>query len=345
MVPVKAAIIRRFGPPEVLTIKDLPEPSLGESDVLIHTRAIGLNFADVFGRLGYYPAIPKPPFVPGIEISGVVEKKGKAVRDLNVGDSVLAFTRQRGYAEYVAVPSRQAVRIPKKMDFQEAAAFGVTTLTAYHGLVTLGGIKKGSHVLLHAAAGGVGTMSLQLGRHEGAIIHATVGSDVKVELVRSLGATTITNYVTDDFVEPIRRATEGRGVDIVFDSVGGRIFRKGWKLLAPMGRYVLYGFASVTGERGVAKLRVAQESLAVPFLYPPTLVSKNVGLLGFNLYFLMGETRYLKGAMKTLLKLYEQGVLRPVIGRIYPFEEIVEAHRYLQSRKSVGKVVVTMESK
>jgi NADPH2:quinone reductase len=341
---VKAATIQRFGPPEVLTIKEVPEPVPGDSEVLVHTKAIGLNFADVFARLGYYPAIPRPPFVPGIEVAGVVEEKGKAVRHLNVGDRVLAFTRQKGYAEYVAVPSGQAVRIPKKMGFQEAAAFGVTALTAYHGLVTLGGMKKGSHVLLHAAAGGVGTMSLQLCKHVGAAVHATVGSDQKVALVRSLGAATITNYTIDDFVEPVRRATEGRGVDIVFDSVGGRIIRKGWKLLAPMGRYVLYGFAAVTGEKGVAKIRAARESLAVPLIYPPSLVSKNVGLLGFNLYFLMEETLYLKETMKSLLKLYEQGVVRPIIGHIYPFHDIAEAHRFLQSRKSVGKVVVTTES-
>jgi NADPH:quinone reductase-like Zn-dependent oxidoreductase len=339
---MKAALIRRFGPPEELSICDMPTPSVGDSDVLIRTEAIGLNFADVFARMGYYPGVPKPPFVPGIELSGKIEKKGKAVRELKVGDRVLAFTKQKAYAEFVAVPFRQAIRIPKRMDFKEAAAFGVTSLTAFHGLVTLGSMKKGDRVLLHAAAGGVGTMALQLARHAGAIVHATVGSDSKMELVRSLGAETITNYVTDDFAESIRQATSGKGVDIVLDSVGGRVFRKGWKLLAPMGRYILFGFAAVADRDGVSKLRAARESLSVPLIYPPSLVSKNISFAGFNLYFLMEKTSYLSSAMKTLLHLYERGIMYPVIGAVYPFEKIVEAHRFLQSRRSVGKVVVLM---
>lgn len=339
---MKAALIKRFGPPDVLSICEVPLPSVGPSDVLVRTKAIGLNFADIFARLGYYPSIPEPPFVPGIELSGVIEGKGKAVRDLKIGDRVLVFTRQKGYAEYVSVPSSQASRIPKRMGFHEAAAFGVASLTAYHGLVTLGSMKEGDRVLLHAAAGGVGIAALQLARHFGAVVHATVGSTSKMELVRSLGAETVTNYSDDDFVEPVRRSTNGEGVDIVFDSVGGHVFRKGWKLLAPMGRYILYGFAAVADHKGVSRLRAVRESLSVPLIYPPSLVSKNVSLIGFNLYFLMEKAQYLRNALKTLFALYERGILRPVIGAEYPFERIVEAHRFLQSRKSVGKVVVTL---
>jgi NADPH:quinone reductase-like Zn-dependent oxidoreductase len=341
---VKAAVIERFGPPEVLSICDVPLPSVGPSDVLVRTKAIGLNFADIFARLGYYPSIPRPPFIPGIEVSGVIEQKGGAVRDLKTGDRVVVFTRQKGYAEYVSVPSGQVGRIPRRMGFREAAAFGVTSLTAWHGLVTLGNMKKGEHVLLHAAAGGVGTASLQLARHAGAVVHATVGSNAKMNIVASLGAETVTNYAEDDFAEPVRRATDGHGVDIVFDSVGGRVFRRGWKLLAPMGRYVLYGFAAVAGEKGVGKMRAARESLSMPLIFPPSLVSKNKSLTGFNLYFLMQEAEYLRKALKNLFALYERGVLKPVIGAEYPFERIVEAHRFLQSRKSIGKVVLTLNS-
>jgi NADPH2:quinone reductase len=339
---VKAAIIKRFGPPEVLSICEMPIPAVGDSEVLIRTQAIGLNFADIFARLGYYPAIPEPPFVPGIELSGVIEKRGKSVRDLETGDRVLAFTKQKGYAEYVSVPSVQVIRIPKRMGFQEAAAFGVASLTAYHGLVTLGQLKRGEQVLLHAAAGGVGIAAMQLARHYGAVIHATVGSQAKMELVRTLGACSVTNYSEDDFVETVRRATNGRGVDVVFDSVGGRVFRKGWKLLVPMGRYILYGFAAVADHRGVSKLRAVRESISMPLIFPPSLVSKNISLIGFNLYFLMEMTGYFRNALRTLLRLHEQGILRPIIGGEYPFERIVEAHRFLQSRKSVGKIVVSV---
>ncbi len=339
---MKADLISRFGPPDVLSISEVPVPTVGDSEVLVRTEVIGLNFADVFARLGFYPAIPKPPFVPGIEVSGVIEKIGKSVRGLKSGDRVLAFTKQKGYAEYVSVPSAQVLRIPKRMGFQEAAAFGVTSLTAYHGLVTLGAMKKEDRVLLHAAAGGVGIAALQLARHFGAVVHATVGSRSKMEVVQSFGADTVTNYSEDDFIDPVRCATNGRGVDIVFDSVGGRVFRKGWKLLTPMGRYILYGFAAVIGQKGVGKLHAAREALSVPLIYPPSLVSKNISVIGFNLYFLMEKADYLRSVMRVLFRLHERGVLRPVIGAEYPFERIVDAHTFLQSRKSVGKVVVTM---
>jgi NADPH:quinone reductase-like Zn-dependent oxidoreductase len=316
--------------------------SIGAGDVLVRTSAIGLNFADIFARLGYYPGIPKPPFVPGIEFSGIVDAVGASVRGIKNGDHVFGFSKQNAYAEYVAVPRDFILRMPRTMNFEEAAAFGVTSLTAYHGLITLGQLRRGEKLLVHAAAGGVGTAALQLASHRGAVIYATVGSTEKMKVAEDLGADVVINYSVDDFASIVRRETNGQGLDIVFDSVGGKIMRKGWKLLAPMGRYVLYGFAAATNERGINKLKALQESLAFPIIYPPSIVTKNLSLMGFNLYFLTQKTEYLRTARQRLLRWYDKGILRPVVGSVFPFEKIVEAQRFLQSRKSVGKVVVTV---
>lgn len=339
---MRAYSIDRFGAPQVLTLLEKPVPSPGPGDVLIRTKSIGLNFAEIFARLGYYPGLPELPFVPGIELSGVIEKIGLEVRGWKKGDRVLAFTRQGAYAEYVVTPVAQISKMPRRMGFQDAAGFGVASLTAYHAMVTLAHATRGEWMLLHAAGGGVGTIALQLARHIGIKVFATVGSDSKRELVSSLGARTVINYRQEDFAGIVREQSDGYGVDIVLDSVGGRVFRKGWKLLAPMGRYVLYGFAAVADREKVGKLKAFREAAAVPFIYPPTIVSKNVSLMGFNLYFLGQRTDYLQMAMRYLLRLYEKKAIRPVVGAEYPFERMVDAHRFLQSRESVGKVVVNI---
>ena len=339
---MRAAVITKFGPPEVLQIRDIPVPSIGAGEVLVRTRAIGLNFAEVFARLGYYPGIPKPPFVPGIEFSGVVEAAGVSVRGFKKGDRVFGFSKHNAYAEFVAVPKESILRMPRTMNFEEAAAFGVASMTAYHGLVTLAHLARGERVLIHAAAGGVGVAALQISRHLGATAYATVGSEAKMKIAEELGAEVVINYSRDDFAAILRNETMGEGLDVILDSVGGRIIRKGWKLLAPMGRYVLFGFAAVAGDRGVNKLKALQEAISIPLIYPPSMVSKNVSLMGFNLYFLAQKTKYFRKTMEHLLKWYAKGILRPMVGTVFPFDKIAEAQAFLQSRKSVGKVVANV---
>jgi len=339
---MRAVQISKFGPPSVLKIVEIRVPETREHDVLVRVRAIGLNFADVFARLGYYPSIPKPPFVPGIEFAGTVEKVGKSVKGFKKGDRVFGFSRQNAYAEYVSVGSDLLTRMPRTMTFEEGSAFGVAALTAYYALVSLGQVQKGEHLLLHAAAGGVGIAALQIARHLGVHVYATIGSDSKAKTVRELGAKRVINYVDEDFAAIVNQETGNRGVDVVLDSVGGKVLRKGWKLLAPRGRYILFGFAAIAGKKGVPKLKAALEVLSTPLIYPPSMVTKNVSLMGFNLYFLMDETEILRSAMRTLMHWYEKGIVRPVIGAVYEFDKIPEAQAFLQSRKSIGKVVVTL---
>ncbi len=339
---MRTIVISRFGVPEVLKIVERPVPKPDINDVLVRVKAIGLNFADILARLGLYPSIPDPPFVPGLEFSGIVESVGSKTKRIKKGDRVLGFTRQGAYAEYLCVKADQVHPIPRQMTFVEAASMGVTYLTAFHGLVTLANMRRGERVLIHAAAGGVGTAVIQLAKHYGAEVFATASSTRKLEIAKREGADHCINYAEDDFARVIRRETDGYGIDIVMDSVGGRIFRKGWTLLAPMGRYVLYGFASVTGKRKINKAHLLREVLSMPPLFPPTLVSKNVGIFGFNLYFLAHKTEYLQATIDKLLRLYGRKKIKPVVGRTFPFEEVVSAHEHLQSRESVGKVVLVI---
>jgi alcohol dehydrogenase len=193
---------------------------------------------------------------------------------------------------------------------------------------------------LHAAAGGVGLASIQIAKHLGLEIFATAGSAEKLLAAEREGADYVINYRDGDFAAPVKRQTGGYGVDIVMDSVGGSVFRRSWKLLAPMGRYVLYGFASVTGKGGLNRLRMVKEAVQVPLLFPPSMVSRNVSLMGFNLYFLTHKVRYLKGATRQLLSWYEKKIIAPSFGSAFAFDEIPQAHEFLQSRKSIGKVIV-----
>jgi NADPH:quinone reductase-like Zn-dependent oxidoreductase len=339
---MRAAVVTRKGGPEVLEIRELPEPEPGPGQVRVRVKAIGLNFADVLMRLGVYTGTPAAPFVPGLEFSGVIEKVGDGVDAFRGGEPVMAVTRCGSHAELVVLDALRAMRLPAQMSFEEGAAFPVNYLSAHCGLVHLGRICAGERLLLHAAAGGVGIAAIQLARHIGAEIFGTAGSAAKVELIRSMGVEHPINYRVDDFAAVVRRLAGQSGIDVVMDSVAGRLFKPGWDLLAPMGRYIIYGMASVSGTGGLNYLRAAREWLALPRIRPLDMVAANRTLAGFHLGTLDPSHAYFRSASGEIAGLYERGILRPFVGATFPFERIREAHDHLQSRASTGKVVVTV---
>lgn len=339
---MRAWIVTKYGGPESLSLVDHPEPRPGPGMLLVRVRAIGLNFADLFGRMGVYPMTPSVPFIPGLEFTGEILEAADGVTTLRPGMRVMGYSRHGSHAELVAVHARNVVPVPDAMSDEEAAAFTVTAMTAYHGMVTLAHVRKGERVLVHAAAGGVGLAMLQLGRHLGAELFGTAGTDVKCRVAAEHGAHHTINYRADDFATEIRRITGGGGVDVVQDSVGGRVFRKGWSLLNSMGRYVLYGVADVTGPGGLNRIRAGLALGRMALLAPSSLVQANRSIAGFNLGTIVGKEGLLLEEASAIAGLYRQGVLRPVVGRTFPFAEMVEAHRFLQERRSVGKVVVRL---
>jgi len=337
---MKAAFVTRHGGPGVLRIREAPVPRPEPTQVLVRVRAIGLNFADVFSRLGVYPNTPRVPFIPGLEFSGDVVEMGQEVRLFKGGERVMGYSRNGSHAEYVAVNERLTMEMPPSMTYEEGSSFLAAYLTGYHGIVRLAHIRTGEKLLVHAAAGGVGLATVQLAKHLGAEIFATAGTDAKVAVVKSQGAHHVMNYVTHDFAEEIRKTTHGYGVDVVMDSVGGETYRKSWELLAQMGRYVLFGVSAVTGKGSLNRLRAAHVLAAMKPVFPPRLLGANKGIFGFNLGTLQEKETYFREAAMELLRMYEVGALKPYIGARFPFDQIVEAHQTLQTRQSVGKVVV-----
>lgn len=337
---MKAAVVTKYGGPEVMEIRDVPIPTPGYGQILVRVRSIGLNFADIFGRLGVYPNTPPAPFVPGLEFSGEVVAVAPDVTKFKGRERVMGYSRLGSHAEYVALDARYATEAPEAMSFDEAASFLATGISAYHGIVRLANLRRGEHLLIHAAAGGVGLATIQIAKSLGARIFATAGTDEKLALAREYGADHSINYRERDFAGEIGSLTDGYGVDVVMDSVGGDVYKKSWQLMAEMGRYILYGVSSVTGKGALSRLKATAAFSHMRPIFPPSLMSANKGIFGFNLGTLTGKEGYFSEAAKDIINYFHEGVLRPVIGKVFAFEDIVEAHAFLQGRQSVGKVVV-----
>ncbi|MEW6364559.1 MAG: zinc-binding dehydrogenase [Acidobacteriota bacterium] len=340
---MKAMVVTRHGDESVLEMRETPEPGAKKGKLLVDVKAIGVNFADVLARAGIYDAAPPPPFIPGIEVAGRVAGVGEGVQDYAVGDRVMSFCQFGGYAEKVSVPSTFAIRLPEDMSFEEAAAFPVQYLTAYHGLHQLARVRKSDMVLVHAAAGGVGIACLQLLRHLGSKVYATVGSKSKVAVVEQEcpWARTIL-YQEEDFAGIIRQETAGRGVDVVMDSVGGDVFRKSWDLLAPYGRHILFGAASAVAPGLVLKVGALWRLRKMLFVSPLKMIGQNRTLAGFNLFHLSSRPDILREAAEALLRLRADGAVRPRIGLSLPLEKAAEAHRRMQQRETIGKIILTL---
>ena len=335
-------MVSRYGGPEVLELRDVPVPQPGPGQILVRVRSIGLNFADIFGRLGVYPNTPDPPFIPGLEFSGDVAAVAPDVTKFKGRERVMGYCRLGSHAEYVALNSHFATPIPSSMSYEQGAAFLATGMSAHHGIVRLANLRKGERFLIHAAAGGVGLAAVQIAREIGAEIFATAGTDEKLRVAREYGADHLINYNNADFAQEIRRITNGGGVDVVMDSVGGDVYKKSWQLLEKMGRYVLYGVSSVTGKGAISRIRAAAAFASMRPILPYSLISANKGIFGFNLGTLVGKETYFAEAAREILLLYNAGTLKPVVGRVFVFDDIVSAHTYLQTRQSIGKVVVNV---
>ena len=244
---MRAMVVRRYGPPEVLESQQLPDLQPKPGEVLIRVKAIGVNFADLLQRMGVYPGVPKPPFTPGLEIAGVVEKTAEGGREADIGllrpgEAVAALSSWNAYAEWIAVPAQHAFRLPPGMSFEDAAAIPVNYLTAYHCIVTMGNLQPGNRILIHGAGGGVGIASIQLARARGLTIFGTA-SPAKLEYLRKIGVDHPIDPGKTDFVQAVKKFAPD-GIEMVMDPIGGKSFSGSHGCLGPGGRLVIYGFSS-----------------------------------------------------------------------------------------------------
>jgi len=334
--------IAKAGPPEVLELREARDPTPGVGEVRIRVEAAGVNFADVMGRMGMYPDLPKLPVVVGYEVAGRVDAVGRDCYPDWVGRPVLAMTRFGGYSDVVCVPERQVFTRPDGMSAEEGAALPVNYLTAYQLIEAMGGLRASDTVLVHSAGGGVGIAAIQLARRIGARVIGTASAG-KHDALRKLGVEHCIDYRSEDFEARVRAITEGRGVELVLDAVGGPSFKKSYRALAATGRLGMFGLsAAATGKRR-RLFDLLRAAAAMPWLQftPLALMNENKGVFGVNLGHLWGEMERVSGWMETLLGYYRAGAIRPIVAASFPFARAAEAHHYIQDRKNLGKVLLT----
>lgn len=337
---MRAIWVMRAGGPEVLAVRETPDPAPGAGQLTIRVRAAGLTFADVMARQGLYPDAPKPPCVVGYEVAGTVEAHGVGVTAPAVGRPVLALTRFGGHADVVSVPATQVLELPDGVGFEEAAALPVNYLTAYHMLFRVAHLSAGERVLVHMAAGGIGIAVLQLCRTVEGVVTFGTASAGKHDAVRAEGCTHPIDYHHLDYVREVRRLTGGEGIDVVLDPLGGTDWRKGLALLRPTGRLVAYGFANLTAGDRRRLPRLARQLLGVPLLTPLGLMNHNRTVSGVNLGHLWGEAAMLRAELAEVVELWRAGTIRPRVDSVFPFSQAAQAHRRLTDRRNTGKVVL-----
>ncbi|MED1467725.1 NADPH:quinone oxidoreductase family protein [Bacillus salipaludis] len=322
---MKVIQFSEYGGPEVLHLVEKEKPVPTGRNVLIEIKAIGVNYADTARREGQY-VVPTPlPFIPGAEIAGVVSEVGDQVKNVSPGDRVVTLIESGGYAEFAVADERSLIPIPEQLDFRTAAALPLQGLSAYHILKTMGRLEKGESVLIHAAAGGVGTIAVQLAKLFGAgKVIATASSAEKLSLAAEMGADVLVNYTEEDWELQVLEATGGRGVDVALEMAGGEVFNKTLKCLATFGRLVIYGVASGEQNR----------------FYPSSLMARNQSVIGFFLPQIMRKPELLQPSLVELLTYLGDGKLKLTIGGVYPLREAAPVHRLLQSRKTSGKLIL-----
>lgn len=339
---MKQVWIPRIGGPEVLEVREAPDPRPGAGQVRIRVAAAGVNFSDVLARMGLYPDAPKLPAVVGYEVSGVVDAVGDGVARIAPGTRVLALTRFGGYSDVVVVPERQVRPIGDGLSFAHAAAIPVNYLTAWLMLVRLGNLQKGERILIHAVAGGVGQAALQIARWIGAEVYGTASAGKHVRL-RQLGVAHCIDYTASDFEAEVMRLTDGRGVHLVIDAVGGKSFHKSYRCLAPLGRLFLFGVSSFAPGERRSMIAALCGLWAMPRFKALPLMNKNRGVLGVNLGHLWEQADELRAMLERIVALVGEGALAPVVDAKVPFHRAAEAHRRIQERKNFGKVLLVPE--
>jgi NADPH:quinone reductase len=323
---MKAVRVNQWCQPRDLVVEQIETPGPKENEVLIKVESAALNFPDLLMISGKYQVKPELPFTPGLEIAGTVEQLGPDVSGLETGQKVMAQVGVGGFAEYAVAHASGVNPMPPGMTFDEAAGFPLVYQTSYFGLAYRAALKKGETVLVHSAAGGVGLAALQIARALGAgRIIGTAGSDSKLDLIRENGADAAVNYQTEDFVNVVKRETNGRGADVIYDPVGGEVGERSVKCIAFEGRLLIIGFTSGRFSNFVSN-HILIKNYSVVGLHWGSYRHHNPGLID--------------RAWKELFDLYGEGKLKPVVGARYGVQEVADAMEHLASRQAVGKVVL-----
>lgn len=323
---MRAVVIEGSGGPDVLVTRDVPDPQLGDGEVLIEVVAAGLNRADVQQRKGLYPPPEGASPLPGLEVSGRVLDVDASGSAFAPGDLVVALLAGGGYAEKVAVPAGQVLPAPDGVSLVEAAALPETAATVWSNLVLQAGLTRGDDVLIHGASGGIGVMAVQIALALGATPHVTAGSEEKLGIARSLGVRTLIDYRQQDFVEEVRRATGDRGVDVILDVVGAAYLARNVEALATGGRLVVIGLqGGARAELDLGALMTKRASVAGTTLRSRPAAEKE---------------RIMQAVGEHVWPLVATGAVKPYVDRTFPLESAAHAHSYFDSGSHAGKVLL-----
>jgi NADPH:quinone reductase-like Zn-dependent oxidoreductase len=346
---MKSVQITRRGGPGVLRLVEGPSPDLSPGCVRITVSAAGVNFADLQMRMGLYPEAPRLPFIPGFEVAGVIKETGPGVNDRHAGERVLAMCRFGGYTDEIVVPAVQVRPTPRRLSDVEAASIPLAFMTAWIALMEMGRVREDDRVLVPGAAGGVGSALVQVASRAGARVVGLVGSAEKKDAVRALGAEHVHTYrEMADGKGRGRSGTEPEedhaGFSLILDARGGRELKDALRLLAPAGRVVSYGFSSLVSGPRRSILRTLIGLLRTPLFSPLGLAMGNRGVFGLNLLKLFDTPAgmaLMAQALDAVLEGFKDGSFRPVVGKTFPLASAGRAQEYMQSRKNVGKVILT----
>lgn len=332
---MRAVVITKHGPPEVLKVEERPAPArpLG-GQVMIDVRAAGINFADTMARIGLYPDAPKTPCVVGYEVAGTVAAVGPGVDGLQEGDRVLAGIQFGGYAEQVVVNAADVVPLPESMSFEQGAAIPVNYSTAWAALIRYGAMRAGERVLIHAAAGGVGIAATQIAKRHGAEVYGTA-SPSKHAAILEQGVDHPIDYRQDGWERDLPK------FDLIMDAIGGPSFRTSYDLLRGGGRLVCFGASAVSPGEKRNLIVAARTALRMPRFNLIKQMSESKAVIGLNMLTLWKEAGTLDPWIDPLKELIDDGTVRPVVAEAFPFERAPDAHRMLAERRNVGKVVLT----
>jgi NADPH:quinone reductase-like Zn-dependent oxidoreductase len=331
---MRAVVITRHGPPEVLAVQQRPDPTPGPGEVLIDVHAAGINFADLMARLGLYPDAPKPPCVVGYEVAGTVAALGPGVDSgLEIGQRVVAPTRFGGYAERAVTRVDGVVGLPDELSFETGASIPINYSTAWEALIRAGNLHSGERVLIHAAAGGVGIAATQIAKRAGAEVWGTA-SPAKHEAIRGFGVDHPVDYT---------RARWERGVpklDLVMDAIGGPSFRRSYNLLRAGGRVVCFGASGLVSGQRRDLVTAAKTALRMPRFNLIKQMSQSRTVIGLNLLSLWDEFQSAARWTAPLTEMLSDGTIKPVLAETFTFDRAPDAHRFITERRNVGKVVL-----
>lgn len=334
---MKAIVLNKTGKPGVLALKEVETPKPGENDVLVKLQYSGVNYAEILSRKGLYGWAVKRPYILGMEGSGIIEAVGKNVPMTRIGETVMVGTQYGCYAEKVVAPQEQALPILPTLDIIKSAAFLVNYMTAWVSLFTLAKLAPGEKVLITAAAGGVGTAAVQLALKSGCKVFALAGNTEKISFLESLGVTAAISYYHKNWFEEL--SDRSGGVDVALEMVGGEIFKKSYECLMPFGRLVVAGFASLDLKKwNPASWWKTWHDL--PRVSVMKLAEKSVAIMASHLGYLLKNPSKMHEIFEELREFVNTHQIKPHVQKIFPIENVVEAHRFIESRKNIGKILL-----